>query len=145
MSQATDFLSKEDQEEVVQAIKEAELNTSGEIRLHIENQCPEDDPFDRALEVFQELEMQNTELQNGVLMYLAIDDHHFVIAGDKGINDVVEKDFWESTKDHVISNFKEGKFKEGLVQGILEAGEQLKRHFPYQSDDENELSDDISY
>ncbi|MGO1751096.1 MAG: TPM domain-containing protein [Psychroflexus sp.] len=144
MSDITQHISKQDEKEIINAIKQAEKNTSGEIRVHIENKCPEDDAFDRALQIFEKLEMHKTELQNGVLFYVALEDHQFVICGDKGINDAVENNFWDATKDIVISHFKEEKYKQGLVEGIIKAGEELKENFPYQSDDINELSDDIS-
>ncbi|SFU30550.1 TLP18.3, Psb32 and MOLO-1 founding protein of phosphatase [Pustulibacterium marinum] len=143
MPSIKDFLSKEDETAIVAAIKTAETNTSGEIRVHIEKGTDKDD-FDRALEVFQMLEMHKTELQNGVLIYVAVEKRTFVICGDKGINDVVPDNFWDSTKDEIINQFKQGNFKQGLVDGILKAGEQLKAHFPYQDDDVNELPDEIS-
>lgn len=139
----SEFLSLEEEKKVVEAIKEAELNTSGEIRVHIEHTC-EGDRMDHALEIFQKLEMDKTELSNGVLIYVSLDDHQLVIIGDKGINKVVPKDFWESTRDEILSQFKKSNYKQGLINGILEAGKQLKAHFPYQSDDINELDDEIS-
>lgn len=144
MSDITSQITAEDEKEIIQAIKQAEKNTSGEVRIHIENKCPEEDAFDRALQIFEKLEMHNTELQNGVLFYVSLDDHYFVICGDKGINDAVETNFWNATKDIVISHFKKGEYKQGLIDGILKAGEELKHYFPYQSDDINELPDDIS-
>ena len=143
MSKTEDFLSKTDEQEIVQAIVEAEKNTSGEIRVHIEEHS-EKKPLDRAQEVFFELNMNETQDRNGVLFYICVSDKKFAIIGDKGINDAVESDFWDGTKDTVIANFKEGNFKKGLVEGILKAGQQLKHYFPYQSDDTNELSNEIS-
>jgi uncharacterized membrane protein len=137
------FLTKEDENEIVEAIRLAEKNTSGEIRVHIE-QTTSKVPFDRALEVFYELKMNETELQNGVLIYLAIADKQFVICGDKGINEVVATDFWDSTKEIMATHFKKGSFKQGLIDGITKAGEQLKTYFPWQTDDTNELSNEIS-
>lgn len=139
----SEFISPEDEKEIVEAIKEAELNTSGEIRVHIEHTC-DGDRFEHALEIFEKLEMHKTKLSNGVLIYVSIDDHQLVILGDKGINDVVEKGFWESTKDEIINQFKTENYKQGLINGILEAGKQLKKHFPYLSDDTNELDNEIS-
>lgn len=139
----SEFINSEEEKEIVEAIKKAELNTSGEIRVHIEHTC-DGDRFEHALEIFEKLEMHKTELSNGVLIYVSIDDHQLVILGDKGINNVVPNGFWESTKDEIISQFKSGNYKQGLINGILEAGEQLKQHFPYQSDDTNELNDEIS-
>ena len=143
MSKTEDFLSKAEEQEIVQAIVEAEKNTSGEIRVHIEEHT-EKSPLERAQEVFFELKMDETQDRNGVLFYICVSDKKFAILGDKGINEAVESDFWDCTKDTVIANFKEGKFKKGLVEGILRAGERLKKNFPYQSDDTNELSNEIS-
>lgn len=143
MAKTEAFLSKEDEQEIVQAIVSAEKNTSGEIRVHIEERS-EKAPLDRAQEVFFELHMNETKDRNGVLFYVCVADKKFAIIGDEGIDKVVESDFWDCTKDIVISNFKEANFKNGLVEGVLRAGERLKKYFPYQSDDVNELSNEIS-
>jgi len=143
MSKSKVFLNSEEEQEVIDAIRIAEKNTSGEIRVHIE-QGSKTDAFERAKEVFHILKMDNTELQNGVLIYLDIKNKTFAICGDKGINDVVAPDFWDSIKTIMQSHFKQGQFKQGLIEGILKAGEQLKKHFPWEKDDVNELSDDIS-
>ncbi len=143
MSNVEDFLSDKEEQEIIEAIREAEQNTSGEIRVHIEH-TSKIDIFDRALEVFHLLKMDNTKLQNGVLIYVAIDDRNFVIYGDKGINDVVESNFWDSTKDIMVSYFKSGNYTKGLVEGILKAGEQMEKHFPWEHLDKNELPDNIS-
>ncbi len=143
MSEVEDFLSKGEEQEIIEAIRTAEKNTSGEIRVHLEAHT-DDDHYNRALEVFYQLEMDKTKDQNGVLIYVAVEDHKFVICGDKGINDVVPNDFWNTTKDVMQSHFKKGNFKQGLVEGVLKAGEELKGHFPWQEDDENELSNEIS-
>ena len=143
MSKVEDFLTKEEEQEIVEAIRVAEKNTSGEIRVHIEKTTSKVH-FDRALEVFHELKMDETQLQNGVLLYVAVDDHKFVICGDKGINDVVSPNFWDSTKDAMGAQFKQQNFKQGLIDGILIAGEQLKKYFPWSAEDTNELSNEIS-
>ncbi|PIF33184.1 TLP183/Psb32/MOLO-1 phosphatase superfamily protein [Flavobacterium sp. 9] len=143
MSKVEDFLSKEDEQAIVEAIRVAEQNTSGEIRVHIE-QTTSKVPFDRALEVFYDLKMNETQLQNGVLFYFAVADKTFAICGDKGINDVVASDFWDCTKDAMVTQFKSGNFKQGIVDGILNAGEQLKKYFPWSEGDTNELSNEIS-
>jgi uncharacterized membrane protein len=143
MSKVEDFLSKEEEQEIVEAIRMAEENTSGEIRVHIEK-ITSKVPFDRALEVFYELRMNETQLQNGVLFYFAIEDKNFAICGDKGINDVVADDFWDCTKDKMVEQFKAGNFKQGIVDGILNAGEQLKKNFPWSEGDTNELTNEIS-
>lgn len=143
MSKVENFLSTEEEQQVVEAIRMAEKETSGEIRVHIEKKAS-GDAFDRAKEVFHFLKMDETKLKNGVLIYLAVDDHAFVICGDKGIDDVVADDFWNSTKDLMASHFKSGDFKQGLIAGIRMAGEQLQHYFPCQDDDRDELSNEIS-
>jgi len=138
------FFSKEEKKQITDAIAQAELNTSGEIRLHVEGKC-KIDVLDRAAYLFEKLEMHQTAQRNGVLFYLAVYDRKFAIIGDSGINQLVAADFWNETKEAMLSYFKEGRFADGLSNGILMAGEQLKANFPYQSDDVNELSDEISY
>ena len=143
MSKVDHFLTKEDEQAIVEAIRMAEKNTSGESRVHIEK-TTSIDAYDRAMEVFHELKMDETVLQNGVLIYLAVEDRHFVICGDKGINDVVQHDFWNCTRDIMVAEFKKGDFKQGLIDGIARAGEQLQKYFPWQEGDTNELSNEIS-
>lgn len=137
------FLSESDEQEVINAIQKAELNTSGEIRIHIEGKATKD-AYERALDVFNELKMHQTEQRNGVLIYVAIEDKKFAICGDEGINNLVADDFWDCTRDSIVEHFKKGNFKDGIVAGILNAGVQLKQFFPWQTDDENELSNEIS-
>ncbi|KAF2519595.1 TPM domain-containing protein [Flavobacterium salilacus subsp. salilacus] len=144
MAATKDFLTPDEEKEIVNAIAVAEKNTSGEIRVHIENHT-EKPPLERAQEVFQLLGMDNTVARNGVLFYVGVADKTFAIVGDEGIDKVVEDDFWDCTKDAVISQFKNAKFKDGLVEGILRAGERLKKYFPYDNKgDTNELPDEIS-
>lgn len=138
------YFSEKDKLQITNAIRAAELNTSGEIRVHIEKHC-KGDVLDRAATIFEKLAMHKTKLRNGVLFFLAIEDHQFAILGDAGINQKVPENFWEEIKDEMAVQFKEGKFTDGLSEGILEAGKQLKTHFPYQKDDVNELSDEISF
>ncbi len=140
----SEFFTKDQEKSITDAIKEAELNTSGEIRLHIETDCKED-VLDRAAFLFEKLEMHKTDLRNGVLFYLSLNDRKFAILGDAGINAVTPENFWEEIKETVISHFKKEQFAEGLSTGIKMAGEALKQHFPHQKDDVNELSDEISY
>ncbi len=141
---AKSFFSAEQQNRIIAAIKAAESNTSGEIRVHIENHC-KGDILDRSAMVFNILKMDKTAARNGVLIYLAIKDKKFSIIGDEGINKVVEKDFWNDVKDLMSNAFRNGNFTEGIVDGITRVGEKLKKFFPYQNDDVNELSDDISF
>ncbi len=141
---ARNYFSKEEKEDITIAIKNAELDTSGEIRIHIENTCP-GDTNDRAAYLFEKLNMHKTKLRNGVLFYLAVKNRKFSILGDVGINQKVSEKFWDDIRDTMLDHFRENKFTNGLVEGITMAGKQLKKHFPYQTDDINELSDEISF
>ncbi|MBE0651859.1 MAG: TPM domain-containing protein [Bacteroidales bacterium] len=138
------FFSNEDQEKIVNAILNAELDTSGEIRVHIETYCKAD-VLDRTAFLFKKLKMDQTELRNGVLFYLAVKSRKFAIIGDSGINKAVPANFWDDIKELMGKKFSENQFTEGLTVGILEAGKHLKKHFPHHSDDINELPDEISF
>lgn len=144
MTTARKMFSADDQKLIVDAIRDAEHNTSGEIRVHIENSC-KSEALDQAAYIFKKLKMTKTELRNGVLFYLAIDNRKFAILGDAGINSKVPGNFWDKIKNAVIEKFSEGELALGLATGIKMAGEQLKKNFPYQQDDVNELSDEISF
>jgi uncharacterized membrane protein len=137
------FLTQQQEQEVIHAIREAEKNTSGEIRVHFEKSLDQD-ALKRAQELFFQLEMDKTIFKNGVLFYVAVDDHQFAIIGDEGIDKKVPDDFWESVRDEVVSEFVKGNHAKGLVRGILHAGEKLKEYFPFGDKVENELSDEIS-
>ncbi len=138
------FLTKDQKTDVVNAIKEAEKMTSGEIRIHMESNC-KDDALERAVKVFEKLKMHQTELRNGIIVYLAVSDKKFAIFGDEGINDVVPENFWKDVKEEMRKEFVKDNFSRGLETGIHMVGEKLKEFFPYQTNDVNELSDDISF
>lgn len=141
---ASSFFTKEQKETILSAIREAEKDTSGEIRVHIETHCPED-VLDRAAWIFNKLGMDKTRERNGVLFYLAVADRKFAVIGDAGINSKVPEGFWNQVKELLTKYFKDGLFAEGLSEGIKLAGRQLKTFFPYRKDDVNELSDEISF
>ena len=143
MGKTKEFLTHEQEQEIVEAIGLAEKETSGEIRVHIEKETSID-AVTRAMEVFHLLKMDQTELKNGVLIYLAVENKNFAIIGDKGINDVVAADFWDCVKEAMAAQFKTGNFKQGLINGVAEAGHQLHKHFPCSDNDTNELSNEIS-
>jgi len=141
---ASSFFTDDQQAQILSAVKEAEKATSGEVRVHIETSFT-GDVLDRAAWVFKKLDMHKTEERNGVLFYLAVENKQFAIIGDAGINSKVPAGFWDEISSILMKNFREGRFTEGLAEGIIMAGRQLKAHFPHQSDDKNELSDDISF
>lgn len=134
----------EQQDKIIHAIQQAEAQTSGEIRLAVEPHC-KGEPLDRAVVYFGRLGMDKTALRNGVLIYLATEDHQFAILGDRGIHARVPADFWEQTKERMVEHFKTGELVQGLIEGIVHAGEQLQRFFPREADDVNELPNDIAF
>ena len=157
-----DFLTATGEAQVIAAIRTAEANTSGEIRVHLEPEVRdqrsgvsaelkaqssklEADPvLARAVAVFHQLKMEQTAQRNGVLFYVAVGAKQFAIYGDEGINKAVPEGFWEEVKPVLGVHFRKGHFAEGLEAGILMAGEKLKAYFPVQEDDINELPDEIS-
>ncbi|WP_229236074.1 TPM domain-containing protein [Dyadobacter tibetensis] len=145
MTDQMPFFSEADQQAIIKAIQEAEQLTSGEIKVHIEERCSSEKAMDRAIEVFGLLNLHETEQRNAVLFYLAYGDRKFAVLGDEGIHQKVTDTFWNSTKDRLRHHFAKNDYVTGLCEGIAEAGMQLKKHFPYQSDDINELPDDISF
>ncbi|MBR4088618.1 MAG: TPM domain-containing protein [Bacteroidales bacterium] len=139
-----EFIGRDGKLQIEQAIKEAELDTSGEIRVHIESKCTSD-PLQRAVYIFNYLKMYNTQARNGVLIYVAVESRKFAIIGDAGINKAVPDNFWDSIKEGMGAAFSQGKYVEGLANAIKVAGESLKQYFPYRNDDINEQPDEISF
>jgi uncharacterized membrane protein len=141
---ASDLFTPEERKRIIQAIEEAELNTSGEIRVHVEVSYS-GSLLDRAATVFARLGMHKTKLRNGVLFYLAVKKRQFAVIGDSGIHKVVPSTFWDEIRSLMEGHFKNSEFGEGLSKGILMTGEQLKKHFPYKDGDINELPNEISF
>lgn len=141
---ARNFFSPAEQKRLVEAIGAAEERTTGEIRLHLENRAGKP-VMERAIEVFNHLNMHETAQGTGVLIYLAIQDRAFTILGDDVIHDRVGGAFWDQIKNRMEAAFRRGQFLEGLLQGIDEAGHALAQHFPKTPDNPNELSDEISF
>ena len=137
------LLTKKDKEEIVEAIGRAENLTSGEIRVHLKKKCGED-VLAEAKKVFSKLRMHKTKERNAVLILIALHSKKFAILGDSGIHRHVGEDFWAQTRDTMASHFLEGRMKEGIVAGVMSAGEKLKAHFPLKADDKNELSNTIT-
>lgn len=137
-------LTQQEIDQIHDAIAQAEKKTSGEIRVFIDRRC-KGDVLDRAAFIFKKLNMHETELKNGVLFYIAFKDHKFAIIGDSGINQLVPSDFWEQIKNRMQVLLRDGKYADAIINGILEAGEQLSKHFPWSENDKNELSDQIEF
>lgn len=141
---SSNLISKADQTLIVKAIESAELNTSGEIRVHIESAC-KGDPVERAVYIFNKIKMFQTKERNGVLIYLAVNSRKYAIIGDTGINAKVPANFWDDVKLKMLSYFASGDIVPGLTLAICMAGDKLKEFFPYQNDDVNEQSNEISF
>jgi uncharacterized membrane protein len=141
-----EFFSPAEKSQIVAAIREAEQQTSGEIRVYIESHCRFVDPLDRAAEIFWMLKMEDTEARNAVLIYVAVKDRQLAILGDKGIHEKVGDIFWNEQVAKIISQFRRDSFADAIVKMIRDTGAALKYHFPYNRDtDINELPDDIVF
>ena len=138
------IINESDKIAIQEAIQKAEELTSGEIRVHIDKNCS-GEPLKRAIEVFNKLKMHETKERNGVLIYLAFNDRKLAILGDEGIDKKVANDFWDSTKEQLILDFKNNQFIPGIIKSINEVGVRLKEYFPHQADDIDELSNEITF
>jgi uncharacterized membrane protein len=145
-SKKKEFFSKEENEMIVAAIRDSEKQTSGEIRVFIENKCRFIDPLDRAKEIFFQLKMENTEHRNGVLYYVALKDRQLAIFADSGIHNAVGEQYWKDVVNRILLFFNKENYATGIQEGVLKIGEALKTHFPYESStDKNELPDEIIF
>ena len=141
-----DFFSQEENEKIVQSIRDAEKCTSGEVRVFVESKCKFLDPLDRALEIFADLKMENTEDRNAVLVYVALKDRQLAVYADKGIHEKVGDEFWQEVVRTILSHFNKENYADGISQCIKEIGEALQQNFPFDKDtDKNELPDEIIF
>ena len=141
-----DFFSQEENQQLVDAIQKAEQQTSGEVRIFVESKCKYVDALDRAKEIFFSLKMNETELRNGTLIYVAVKDKQAAVFGDEGIHQKVGAQYWKDVVTKMMFQFRNQKLADGICQGIHDLGEALKFYFPYQSDtDKNELPDEIVF
>lgn len=138
------FLTESQEQQIIKAIEQAERKTSGEIRVHIEHHCKAE-PLERAAYIFHELGMDQTKLQNGVLIYVASEDHKAAVYAGKGIYNQVEKHFWNDVLAILINHFKKGEHEQGIEDAVRKAGDKLTELFPFKRTDVDELSNDISY
>ncbi|MFK7934652.1 MAG: TPM domain-containing protein [Saprospiraceae bacterium] len=139
-----DFFTKEQGDQIIAAIQRAESASSGEIRVHLEDNC-KGNVLNAAKKTFRKLQMERTERRNGVIIFLAPGRKEFAIYGDEGINKVVPENYWQDVRDILQSNFREAAFAKGVIEAIDRVGEKLRTYFPGVKDDINELPDDISY
>jgi len=142
---APDYFNEQQRQAIKDAIEKAELTTSGELRVFVDDHCHNTEAIDRAIMVFEKLQMHKTLLRHGVLIYLSVDDHKFAIIGDTGIHLKVGIDFWNEAKEAMLMHFKQGNLTEGIIAGISKAGEALSKHFPRAHDDTNELQNDVVF
>ncbi len=140
------FFSPEENDRIVESIREAERQTSGEVRIFVENRCKYVDALDRAKEIFENLKMEETEFRNGVLVYVAIEDKQLAVFADSGIHEATGNEYWKNVVHDILSMFSKNNIVEGITTTILSIGQALKSHFPYeQKMDKNELPDEIIF
>lgn len=140
------FFNAKEQAEIVHAIRSAEKHTSGEIMVHVTNTSADfDDEVKQAAAVFKKLELDKTHHRNGVLISIAKDDRKVAIWGDQGINEVVPQGYWQQAIDLMRSEMKQGHYVQGIIKGIHTVGEKLKKYFPKESNDKNEIKDHVLF
>lgn len=141
-----EFFSDTEKERIVEAIRKAERETSGEVRVYVEAKNPMVDPIDRAKQIFAKLKMEDTEHRNGVLIYIAMKHRELALYGDEGIHKAVGQEYWNKAVKEMVAQFSSNKICEGMERCIAMIGQTLKEKFPYSStDDKNELPDDIVF
>jgi len=141
-----EFFTDEEKQTIVDAVRIAEQRTSGEVRVFVESRCRYVNAIDRAVEIFENLKMQNTELRNATLVYVAIKDRQLAVFGDEGIHQKVGNEYWANQVMKMINAFNRDNIAEGIRQCVLNIGEALAMHFPYdRNTDKNELPDDIVF
>jgi len=140
------FFTEEQNEKIVNAIRDAEMQTSGEVRIFVENRCKYVDALDRAKQLFDNLEMGKTQLRNGVLFYIAIKDRQLAIYADKGIHEAAGPDYWKNSVKDILSVFSKENITEGIIASLSKIGQALQTYFPYEKEiDKNELPDEIIF
>jgi len=141
-----EFFTVEERQRIVEAVRNAERRTSGEIRVFVESRCPYMDAFDRAAQIFFKLQMQKTDDRNAVIVYIAIKDHQLAVFGDEGIHAKVGQEYWIREVQQMISSFNKEDYADGIRQCVIDIGEALHTHFPFDNNtDKNELPDDIVF
>lgn len=142
---AEDYFTAHQKAIIVNAIKEAELKTSGEVRVFIESKCQYVNAIDRAIDLFEKLDMHKTEERNAVIVYIALKHRQLAIYGDEGIYKKTGIEFWKTQLNNMLSHFNKQDYVEGIAAVVKEIGKALQTHFPYQKNDINELPDDIVF
>jgi len=141
-----DFFTAEEQQLIIEAIRNAERRTSGEVRVFVESKCSYMDAIDRAAELFFQLEMQKTDDHNAVLVYVAMKDRQLAVFGDEGIHNKVGNEYWSTEVKKMISNFNRENYAAGIAEVVKDIGVALTKNFPFNNDtDKNELPDDIVF
>jgi uncharacterized membrane protein len=141
-----EFFTEEEKQQLVRAVQEAEKDTSGEVRVFIESRCRFVDAVDRAQEIFFKLRMNETELRNATLVYVAVKDKQAAVFGDEGIHQKVGEKYWQDVVSNMLLQFRQQNLAEGICQGIHGLGKALQLYFPYNRDtDKNELPDEIVF
>ena len=139
-SKKKEFFTAEEKHRIVEAVRQAEQRTSGEIRVFVESRCRYVDAIDRAAEIFFNLEMQKTEQRNAVLIYVAMKDRQLAVFGDQGIHEKVTDEYWRAKVQKMIGKFNRDDYADGLCHCVLDIGDALHNHFPYDKQlDKNEL------
>ena len=132
---------------IEQAIAASEKNHLGEIRFAVELNLPLLDVLgkksgrQRAIEIFSQLRVWDTEQNNGVLIYLLLADHDFEILADRGVHQYAGNDYWTKLSHEMEALFRQGQFEAGVLHGITQIGILLAQYYPANINNDNELPD----
>ena len=138
-----EFLSQLDHNRIVDAIRGAEAETSGQIRVYVQRGGLAGDPVIEAQKQFHKLGMQATKERNGVLIFVLPRAHKFAVLGDEGVHQKCGDEFWQQLVERMRAHFQSENFTKAMVEAIEEVGQLLARHFPKTSAPRNELPDEI--
>ena len=139
-----DFIPKEGQRRIADAITAAERHTTGEICVHVTPRC-RGNVMKRAVKTFNRLHLYTTKRRNAVLIFIAYEDRKLAILGDTAINEAVPEGFWDGEVEELTNYLKAGRPVDGLCAIIARMGERLSEYFPGERDDENELSNEVTF
>ncbi|UKB78996.1 MULTISPECIES: TPM domain-containing protein [Chryseobacterium] len=138
------FLTNQQIASLVEAIQSAEDHSTGEIRVHIDSNTENRDAK-TAFDVFKKLDMDKTADRNAVLFHVNFEKKYLTIIGDIGIHEKVRQSYWDHLHDYITAEFAKGNYHKALKSAILETGLELKKHFPVEGENPNQLSNEITF
>jgi len=137
------FIRELEHDRIVQAIKNAEAKTSGQIRVFLQRGKFEEDALERAQGKFLQLGMQKTAERNAVLIFVAPRMQKFAVVGDEGVHQKCGEKFWQELVARMREHFLRENFTDALLEAVEATGALLAKHFPRTGPATNELPDEV--